>query len=630
VSVTGGISDPDGTSITVEYGGSQEIHFKANEGYTLDSVLVDGKPESLDELDDSLYFSRVTADHSIQVVYELDQNGDRIPDKYQATVCFVSEDDEKGTVTGDGITQTVTITDGQGNYSTEGTASPSMAGVIVTPANGYVLKNWTKDGVVSEPTQTISIQAGQTVTYTANWQAAVQIGTNTIKMKYKVEHYQEQADGSYILIDTENLAGDLGTTVLAEPKTIEYHHVNTYKSTLSGLLSTKNRAVQLLTLEVYYDRDMVTVTYDPNNGEQTSSETVKHGTTETVHAAPTKEGYTFLGWSDGTNTYQADESFTVGGNVTLTAQWEKIVLPTVKPVIYYTLSYETNGGTEYQDEKYAAGNQVSITKTPVREGYRFTGWYADEALTERITDVTMNSSKTVYAGWVAATVPDQLNGDNHFAYVIGDTEGTVRPEDSITRAEIATIFFRLLKDEIRDGNLTTENPYTDVSESDWYCKAVSTLTALGIITGRTDTEFAPDEPITRAELATVCARFDTGITSGNSSFSDIEGHWAQADIEKAAALGWLQGYEDGTFRPDNDITRAEAMTMINRVLCRIPEHTEDLLENMTVWPDNLDTTQWYYLAVQEATNSHEYQQKGEVYETWTQMTEDPDWTRYQK
>jgi uncharacterized repeat protein (TIGR02543 family) len=316
--------------------------------------------------------------------------------------------------------------------------------------------------------------------------------------------------------------------------------------------------------------------------------------------------------------------------VTLTAQWEKIVLPTVKPVIYYTLSYETNGGTEYQDEKYAAGTQVSITKTPVREGYRFTGWYADEALTERITDVTMNSSKTVYAGWVAATVPDQLNGDNHFAYVIGDTEGTVRPEDSITRAEIATIFFRLLKDEIRDGNLTTENPYTDVSESDWYCKAVSTLTALGIITGRTDTEFAPDEPITRAELATVCARFDTGITSGNSSFSDIEGHWAQADIEKAAALGWLQGYEDGTFRPDNDITRAEAMTMINRVLCRIPEHTEDLLENMTVWPDNLDTTQWYYLAVQEATNSHEYQQKGEVYETWTQMTEDPGWTRYQK
>lgn len=203
-----------------------------------------------------------------------------------------------------------------------------------------------------------------------------------------------------------------------------------------------------------------------------------------------------------------------------------------------------------------------------------------------------------------STVPPMLNGKDHFAYVIGYEDGTVKPEGTITRAEVATIVFRLLKPEVRDGDLTTANSFADVDESDWYNMAVSTLVKLGIITGRTENVFDPDAPITRAEFAALFARFD-----------------------ESAALGWITGYEDGSFRPDAEITRAEAMTMINRVLERDPVNDADLLPGMRVWSDNPPAA-WYYFAVQEATNSHEYT-RPDAHEDWTKLTEDPDWTRYQ-
>jgi uncharacterized repeat protein (TIGR02543 family) len=305
---------------------------------------------------------------------------------------------------------------------------------------------------------------------------------------------------------------------------------------------------------------------------------------------------------------------------------------TTPTTTYYTLTYVQNNGSDDLKETYESGTAVTLDKLPTREGYTFLGWYEDEALTQKVETVTMNQDITVYAGWQASTVPEMLNGDDHFAYIVGYEDGTVRPGGNITRAEVATIFFRLLKDDIRDGNLTSENPFEDVPENAWYCKAVSTLTALGIIEGRSETSFAPNEPITRAELATICARFDTGVTSGTSTFTDIAGHWAEAEIQRAAALGWIEGYdEDGTFRPDRNITRAEAITMINRVLCRIPKDESDLIqEEMNTWPDNQNTDAWYYLAVQEATNSHDFQHKGEIHETWTQMQQDPDWEQYEK
>ena len=294
----------------------------------------------------------------------------------------------------------------------------------------------------------------------------------------------------------------------------------------------------------------------------------------------------------------------------------------------YTLHYESNGGTAYKDERCSSGTKVTLDKTPTRESYTFTGWYADKALTQKITSVTMNSDKTVYAGWEATGVPDKLNGDDHFAYVVGYSDGTVRPNANISRAEVATIFFRLLKSDIRDGNLTADNDFSDVSDGQWHNKAISTMAKLGIVKGRRADSFAPDASITRAEFAAICARFNTKPLENSSSFSDISGHWAENEIERAAAFGWISGYPDGTFRPDARITRAEAMTMINRVLCRMPQSESDLLDSMVTWPDN-KPSDWHYLAVQEATNSHNFDRQGEVGESWTKLTSVPDWTRYQ-
>ena len=294
----------------------------------------------------------------------------------------------------------------------------------------------------------------------------------------------------------------------------------------------------------------------------------------------------------------------------------------------YILHYESNGGTSYKDESYSYGTTVSLDKVPTCESYTFTGWYADKALTDKITNVKMTGNKTVYAGWKATGVPDMLNGDDHDAYVIGYPDGNVHPQGNISRAETATIFFRLLKADTRDGNLTAENVFADVANGKWFNKAVSTMAKLGIVKGRSAESFAPDAPITRAEFAAICARFNTKPTNTSNSFSDISGHWAEAEIERAVAFGWIAGYPDGTFRPDTYITRAEAMTMINRVLCRMPQDEKDLLRTMVVWPDN-KPTDWYYLAVQEATNSHEFERKGAVNETWTKLTSAPDWTRYQ-
>lgn len=294
----------------------------------------------------------------------------------------------------------------------------------------------------------------------------------------------------------------------------------------------------------------------------------------------------------------------------------------------YTLHYESNGGTAYKDERCSSGTKVTLDKTPTRESYTFTGWYADKALTQKITSVTMNSDKTVYAGWEATGVPDKLNGDDHFAYVVGYSDSTVRPSANISRAETATIFFRLLKSDIRDGNLTADNEFSDVSDGQWHNKAISTMAKLGIVKGRRADRFDPDASITRAEFAAICACFNTKPVENSSSFSDISGHWAENEIERAAAFGWISGYPDGTFRPDARITRAEAMTMINRVLCRMPQSESDLLDSMVTWPDN-KPSDWHYLAVQEATNSHDFNRQGEVGESWTKLTSVPDWTRYQ-
>ena len=290
----------------------------------------------------------------------------------------------------------------------------------------------------------------------------------------------------------------------------------------------------------------------------------------------------------------------------------------------YTLTYVSNGGTEYKAERYSSGTTVKLSKTPVREGYHFTGWYADKNLTDKIDRIQMTKNKTVYAGWEKNAselhIPDMLNGDDHFAYVAGYTDGTVRPNAKITRAEVAMIFYRLLDEDVRAANETDSNSFSDVTNGMWFNTAVSTIARLGIVKGRSAEIFDPNAPITRAEFATVCARFDHSSVESDKSFFDIHGHWAETFIEHAAALGWVNGYIDGTFHPNATITRAEAMAMINRVLGRLPESEKDLLSGMKTWPDNADPSAWYYLTVQEATNSHSFERKEDgVHERWIKL-----------
>ena len=227
-------------------------------------------------------------------------------------------------------------------------------------------------------------------------------------------------------------------------------------------------------------------------------------------------------------------------------------------------------------------------------------------------------------------IPDDdalgLNTTDHFAYIVGYGNGEVRPQNNITRAEVATIFFRLLTDDVRAENLTKTNRYSDVAATSWYNTAVSTLSSMGIITGYPDGTFRPNAAITRAEFAAIAARFDNDGDKTAAKFSDIATHWAKDEISIAYNNGWITGYPDGTFGPQRDITRAETMTLVNRVLNRQPETEDDLLPNMTAWTDNANPKAWYYLAVQEATNSHYYKFKtNSKYEQWTALRETRDW-----
>lgn len=231
-------------------------------------------------------------------------------------------------------------------------------------------------------------------------------------------------------------------------------------------------------------------------------------------------------------------------------------------------------------------------------------------------------------------LPELEKGD-HFAYIVGRDDGRVHPEAEINRAEVATIFFRLLKEESRNYYWATTNPYTDVSSDAWFNKAVSTLTNAGIIYGRGAGIFDPNASITRAEFAAMAVRFFGSGYDGPDMFSDISGHWAQESINQAANEGIISGYPDGTFRPDNNITRAEAISIINRVLDRRP-HADSMLEGMITWPDNMNTSAWYYEAIQEATNSHNYDPSEErdendnQWEIWTELLPIRDWATLER
>lgn len=376
-------------------------------------------------------------------------------------------------------------------------------------------------------------------------------------------------------------------------------------------------------------------TDNPSDVTPPADDYIRTGTAYTAKAQEaTHQGYSFKGWfTDDACTLSYTDGTVLSTDTILYGKWEKIATPPSSGgggshvTKYYILHYESNGGTKYEDEKYKKNTVVILDKIPKRVGYTFTGWYADKELTDKITSVKMTSDKTVYAGWQATDVPNYLNNENHFAYIVGYEDGTVRPNANISRAEVAAIFFRLLKDDVRDDNLTANSVFTDVAFGKWYNKSISTMAKIGIVKGRTANAFAPNAPITRAEFAAICSRFDRSNVEIKSDFNDISGHWAENEIRRAASLGWIQGYTDGSFKPDQNITRAEAASMINRMLHRLPETVDDLLDGMIQWPDN-QPSDWYYINMQEATNSHDFKQKGEINEYWTKLTANPDWDRY--
>ena len=292
--------------------------------------------------------------------------------------------------------------------------------------------------------------------------------------------------------------------------------------------------------------------------------------------------------------------------------------------IIVTETAGSNPDVEYDSRVYDTQFGVNSTTKEI-EWYRYGGNFSFTNIYTGIDD---------YYPIIIPTIINKdtgmLNKTDHFAYVIGYPDGTVHPNGQITRAEVATIFFRLLRDEVRDGAFTTSNTYSDVAYGKWYNNPISTMSALGIITGYPDGTFKPNKPITRAEFAAIAARFDETQSGKSATFSDVIGHWAAKEIGIAYYNDWIKGYPDGTFKPDQNITRAEAMTLINRVLERKPESPADLLTNMNKWTDNMDTSKWYYLDVQEATNSHGYTRKTFNYELWRQMLPDPDWSRYER
>ena len=312
---------------------------------------------------------------------------------------------------------------------------------------------------------------------------------------------------------------------------------------------------------------------------------------------------------------------------------------------------ETVADMPEKDTNYYLGTYTVTTAVPTREGYTFDGWTLDGEKVGKTINLAEISDKNtaeiiLVAQWTKDTVqptPSKkrhhseqeepvaepvveiadeealgLNNTDHFAYIVGYGNGEVRPQNSITRAEVASIFFRLLEDDVRDANYTRENSFTDVSSDAWYCSAVSTLSAMGILSGYPDAAFRPNASITRAEFAAIATRFDADCDKTPASFDDIANHWAKDEIAVAANNDWVNGYEDGSFRPQNNITRAETMSLVNRVLNRNPETAEDLLSDMITFTDNADTNAWYYLAVQEATNSHYNTSKeNSAYEKWT-------------
>lgn len=419
----------------------------------------------------------------------------------------------------------------------------------------------------------------------------------------------------------------------------------------------------------YFRPYRYTLHYEANGGtgKKMDDQIFQHGQILPLNDCTySREGYDFMGWSmSADNVKQFDNKAEVGfssllqtsdepkdnAEATLYAVWKE-----QRVTIGYVSSDTELGTVTVGSETIGAVNGTSDGSiAQPKSGARFDGWYSADGtlLSPDLKFVPTREAGTVWQGTTyyahfsakrspstpstpakpdetkptLAPIPEMLNGEDHYAYLLGYEDGTVRPNGSISRAEVATVLFRLLKDDVRMQNLTKDNAYSDVSDTAWYAAAVSTLWKMGVISGYPDGTFRPNAPITRAEFAAMIARFDETAKSADTPFTDISGHWAENAIGKAYGNGWVEGSSKTVFCPESNLTRAETATLLNRVLHRLPEKKSDLLANQIVWPDNPETF-WGYLAIQEATNSHEYERKADgVHETQTAKRENRDWSK---
>lgn len=532
---------------------------------------------------------------------------------------------------------------------------------------------------------------------------------------YTVRHIKQLPDGSYdeANAEVETLSGKFEALAAVTAKDYGSHYPTNDADTKQNI-----KIEEGLTIDVKYDLDEHTLTFETNGGSAINPVTVRHGNAVARPADPTKDKYTFIGWyADPEFTEEYDFATVLEADKTIYAKFELTSTPigdiyvrydvlhikqlpdgtydlanaevehlsakkdtTVtavikdyrathhvnvnrtlskltgtaiqpykgvdgKPVytilsVYYdldfhTLTFDTMGGSKIAPETVRHGLTVAKPKDPVNGGYIFDGWYTDKTFRHRYDFSTpLTEDITIYAKWFLIVLPGvtvkkntpKLNTADHFAYVQGYPDGTVKPAGNITRAETAAILFRLMDDASRKTYYSTKSGFRDVASGSWYNTYVATLNNAGVITDSSNGCFRPNEAITRAELAAMLAKFSE-TTGAANYFNDVSAkYWAANAIAICAKLGWINGYPDGTFRPDKNVTRAELMAMINRATGRAPKSADAFLPGMKTWIDNT-ADKWYYLDVQEATNSHSYTVKGS--ETWTALTSDPNWSLYE-
>ena len=415
---------------------------------------------------------------------------------------------------------------------------------------------------------------------------------------------------------TENAADVIGYTPDAPSKTMildEYNKVLTF-----------SYSANTYHYEVHYFLQAPDGSYMEKEVDKTP--TGVFDTTVTITPDPNRYGAHY--------SYNSGKS-TVSGVVTVDDPTTILKLYVYYDLDFHTLTFDTMGGSKIAPETVRHGLTVAKPKDPVNGGYWFDGWYTDKTYRTPYNFATpLTQDTTIYAKWFLIVLPGvtvkktapKLNTSDHFAYVQGYPNGTVKPAGNITRAETAAILFRLMDDASRKTYYSTKSGFRDVASGSWYNTYVATLNNAGVITDSSNGYFRPNEAITRAELAAMLAKFSE-TTGAANYFNDVSAkYWAANAIAICAKLGWITGYPDGTFRPDKNVTRAELMAMINRATGRAPKSADAFLPGMKTWIDNT-SDKWYYLDVQEATNSHSYTVKGS--ETWTALTSDPNWSLYE-